>query len=291
MGFRRVLVDEATQATELSTLMAVTAHTEQMVLVGDPCQLPPTFLSSTSTSWDDAAADAVSSTGNNQDLPVGAAPLFQRLFQQGHNVHFLSTQYRMTEQLASFPNDEFYQGRLTTGREDQPSTKVAVAGFAWPSDKACVAFVPVPNGEEKAMGTSLCNHAEAAALCSVVADLIKAGTAPASIGIITPYTGQATMIGSRLRNVRVSGVTVSSVDGFQGQERDIVLVSLVRANGSGVIGFASDWRRANVALTRARNGLVVFGHEATFACAQPTPVWHRWMQWARHNRYVCEGGY
>ena len=115
---------------------------------------------------------------------------------------------------------------------------------------------------------SYSNPAEARALARAVADVLAAGElAAADIGVVTPYAAQARLLCDVLRGdeygAAAADVEVSSVDGYQGREKELVFVSAVRSNARGAVGFLRDWRRLNVAITRARRGLVVFGDPRT----------------------------
>jgi len=260
--FRAVLVDEATQATEASTLVSLCRSTAQAVLVGDQCQLPPTVVS------------------QQQEAQRAARPLFSRLVDEGVPVHLLDTQYRMHPALSQLPSDLFYAGRISDGvtsRERPPPR-----GFAWPEASSPVAFVPMLNGSEETEGTSKINRAEARQAAALVSDLLYAGELrPSDIGLISPYAAQARLLRSMLRGEVGAQVEVSSVDGFQGREKEVIIFSCVRANNRGELGFLSDARRANVALTRGRRGMIVIGHANTLAMSGNNSCWARWLQWAR----------
>merc|ERR1712127_62514 len=262
MTFERVLVDEATQATEPAVLVPLTRMCRQLVLVGDHCQLPPTVLST---------------RAEEEGLGV---PLFSRMVACGVPPFMLDTQYRMHPSIAMFPSDLFYGGKLLNGvtaPERRP-----LAGFPWPREEFPVAFVPVPHGIEMDDGVSKMNEAEAAAAADAVATLLQGGQCSASdIAVVTPYAAQVRLI-RRLTRKLVSGppyVEVSSTDGFQGREKEAVIFSAVRSNDYGTVGFVSDWRRVNVSFTRARRGLVVIGNDVTLRRGDPD-TWMPWLSWA-----------
>jgi regulator of nonsense transcripts 1 len=132
-------------------------------------------------------------------------------------------------------------------------------------------FVPFPAGSEQQ--TSYWNEEEAVHVVSLIKEMLrehdsKAAPYPTSIGVITPYNGQVELIKSLMAadddfkalSTRLSSVIeVKSVDGYQGRERDVIIFSAVRSNRQGKVGFLQDWRRMNVALTRARSALIVVG--------------------------------
>jgi len=179
--------------------------------------------------------------------------------------------------ISQFPSDLFYAGRIADGIEG--SARSVPAGFAWPRPDWPVAFIPVLHGREVAEGVSRYNAAEAEEVVRVVNGLLAAGMAMGDVGIVTPYAAQ-------VRHIRrlfprpgpgERGVEVSSVDGFQGREKEVILMSTVRSSASGGVGFLADWRRVNVAFTRPRSGLIVLGNPDTLS--RDTDTWGRWLQW------------
>jgi len=265
LTFPSVLLDEASQATEPSTLVPLVRGARQVALVGDHCQLPPTIIS--------------------RDAELGGlnVSLFDHLVAAGVHPHLLDTQYRMHPALAAFPSKAFYSGMLRSGVE--PAARKAPRGFHWPVEGAPLAFVPCSHGWERKDGSSYENHAEAEEVARIVQNFLAAGElTEGDIGIVTPYAGQVRVLRRILRVPRgadqpgVPRLEVSSVDGFQGREKELIVFSAVRSNLSGAVGFLADARRVNVMLTRARRGLVVVGSEATLS-QEPT-VWGPWLAWA-----------
>jgi hypothetical protein len=261
MVFERVLVDEATQATEPAVLVPLTRGCRQLVLVGDHCQLPPTVLST---------------KAEEEGLGV---PLFSRMVACGVPPYMLDTQYRCHPGIAMFPSDLFYGGKLLNG-VSAPERR-PLAGFPWPREEFPVAFVPVPHGIEVDDGVSKLNEAEAAAACDAIAALLAGGQCTVSdIAVVTPYAAQARLI-RRLTRKIISGppfIEVSSTDGFQGREKEAVVFSAVRSNDWGNIGFVSDWRRVNVSFTRARRALIVIGNPETLRRGDQD-TWSPWLAW------------
>ena len=191
-----VLVDEATQATEASTLVALTRGARQLVMLGDQCQLPPTTLSTVPP-------------GTTLDASL---PLFMRLLHDGVVPLLLDTQYRMHPAISQLPSDLFYAGRLADGTpaEDRP----ALEGFPWPHPGMPVAMVALDVGGgasgETSRGTSFVNLAECDAAVQVVSLLLgpthTRTTRPEMIGIISPYAAQCQELKRRpeLRGIEVS---------------------------------------------------------------------------------------
>jgi len=133
-------------------------------------------------------------------------------------------------------------------------------------------------------GVSKYNEAEAEAACSAVTMLLQGGQCSVSdIAVVTPYAAQAKLIRRMTRRMTNNSgppyVEVSSVDGFQGREKEAVVFSAVRSNDYGAIGFTSDWRRINVSFTRARRALIVIGNDFTLRRGDPD-TWGPWLAWA-----------
>ena len=263
LTFERVLVDEATQATEPAVLVPLTRGCRQLVLVGDHCQLPPTVLST---------------RAEEEGLGV---PLFSRMVACGVPPFMLDTQYRMHPAISMLPSDLFYGGKLKNGVT--PPERRPLQGFEWPREEFPVAFIPVTESIETDDGGSKANEAEAVEVCHAVVSLLEGGQCTVSdIAVVTPYAAQVRLIRRQLREVLPRGppfVEVSSTDGFQGREKEAVVFSAVRSNTYGSVGFVSDWRRINVSFTRARRALIVVGNPDTLRRGDPD-TFGAWLQWA-----------
>ena len=262
MTFERVLVDEATQATEPAVLVPLMRGCRQLVLVGDHCQLPPTVLST------------------RAEEEGHGVPLFSRMVACGVPPFMLDTQYRMHPRIAMFPSDLFYGGMLKNG-VSAPERR-PLQGFPWPVEEFPVAFFPV-KGIEMDDGVSKYNEAEAEVACNAVGMLLAGGQCTVSdIAVVTPYAAQAKLIRRMTRRLQEKSgppyVEVSSVDGFQGREKEAVVFSSVRSNDYGAIGFTKDWRRVNVSFTRARRALIVIGNDTTLRRGDPE-TWGPWLAW------------
>ena len=257
--FTRVLLDEATQATEPSSLVPLVRGARQIVLVGDHRQLPPTVISR---------------RAENGGL---RRSLFERLAAMGIEPMLLDTQYRMHPAISDFPNRIFYEGRLVDGitAADRPNP----AGLLWNDWEVPMAFLPV-NGDELLSpdGASKENPAEAGWVAKILENLLQAGDLEETdIGIITPYAGQVRAIRDALPE-RNDSVEVHTVDGYQGREKEVIIFSCVRSNSDGIVGFLSDARRLNVALTRAKRGLIVIGDPDTL---RNDETWASWLDYIR----------
>ena len=257
--FTRVLLDEATQATEPASLVPLVRGARQIVLVGDHRQLPPTVISR---------------RAENGGL---RRSLFERLVAMGIEPMLLDTQYRMHPAISDFPNRTFYEGRLVDGitAADRPNP----AGLLWNDWEVPMAFLPV-NGDELLSpdGASKENPAEAGWVAKILENLLQAGDLEETdIGIITPYAGQVRAIRDALPE-RNDSVEVHTVDGYQGREKEVIIFSCVRSNSDGTVGFLSDERRLNVALTRAKRGLIVIGDPDTL---RNDETWASWLDYIR----------
>ncbi|TCJ14209.1 IGHMBP2 family helicase [Flaviaesturariibacter flavus] len=247
LRYGTVVIDEAGQALEPACWIPVLKG-KRLIMAGDHCQLPPTVKSEA------AARDGLTRT--LMERCVGRYP---------EAVVLLEEQYRMHDTIMRFSSKEFYEDRLKAAPAvaghllfagDRPFTFIDTAGTGY---------------EEKVEGTRISNPEEAVFLLQQVTRLLSelpAGTPPPRIGVISPYRHQVEL----LRELAAAqpalkelgdALTVNTIDSFQGQERDAIFISLARSNADNVIGFLSEVRRMNVAMTRARKKLVLAGDSAT----------------------------
>ena len=241
--FPIVLIDEATQACESECILPLLHGAKHAIIVGDHCQLGPVVLCKN-------AAKA--------GLKMS---LFERLVKLKIKPHMLQVQYRMHPKLSEFPSNTFYDGNLQNGVNSDERIYFNV-NFPWPNVKKPTFFYHIIGKEEfSASGTSYLNREEADFIEIIVKTLLKCTVKPEQIGIITPYEGQRCFIVSRmLKKCASTEIEVSSVDSFQGREKDYIIMSCVRSNNHHGIGFLDDPRRLNVSLTRARYGLILVGN-------------------------------
>lgn len=244
-----VVVDEAAQSTEAYTLIALrAARPKRVVLVGDTNQLP-----------------ALVHSKEAEKAGYGRS-LMERLYKlapHDSNVSLLSCQYRMHPAISSLPNRLFYNSRLT----DAPSTKRQKKQWhkAGKGTLGPCSFVHVDGCESK-VGHSYANEREAGMLADIAQYLVRTfGVSQTDIGVITFYQAQARVLSHCMRQRRLDGVQVAVVDGFQGSEKGVILLSFVRS-GKGV-GFLHAFRRFNVAVTRAKHTLIMAGHAPTLSQA------------------------
>ena len=248
--FRTVFIDEAGQALEPATWIPISlAH--RVVFAGDHCQLPPTVKSR---------------EAEQEGLGIS---LFEKVMKLEASSVMLNRQYRMHAQIMGFSNRHFYD----SGLEADASVATATLGegdWAFPLefvDTAGCGFEEKKDPES----SSTFNREEAGLLLRHLTTLLGNIPEPEKgqkIAIISPYKAQVQELRDRLSCSEVPAawlphISVDTVDGFQGQEREIVYISMVRSNDQGQVGFLADTRRMNVALTRARKKLVVVGDSAT----------------------------
>ena len=261
--FSQVLIDEATQATEPASLVPLIRGARQIVLVGDHKQLPPTVLSF-----------RAEENGLKRSL-------FERLVDLGIEPFLLTKQYRMHPSISKFPNKQFYSGKLIDGIN--ANSRPAPAGLLWPDWENPVAFIPVDGGELVSPdGTSRENPVEVSWVLKIINDLLEAGElTKKDIGIITPYAGQVRAIRNSM-DEKLDDVEVRTVDGYQGREKEVIIFSCVRSNPEGNVGFLAEPRRLNVALTRAKRGLIVIGDPATL---RSDKNWQAWLEYIRNSKF------
>jgi predicted DNA helicase len=249
--FDTAVLDEACQSTEPASWLPL-LRAGRVVLAGDHCQLPPTVVSP-------EAADAGLSVSLMERVVGRFGPQVARR---------LVVQYRMHEAIAEFSSAEFYDGELVADTSVAAHRLNELPGvMADPITEIPVRFIDTAGAgydeEQEEETESRFNRREAALAARQVRALVAAGLTPEQVAVITPYRGQVRLLRDLLSEFR--GLEIDSVDGFQGREKEAVVISLVRSNPEGDIGFLADTRRTNVALTRARRKLVVIGDSATLS--------------------------
>ncbi|KAL7685134.1 putative P-loop containing nucleoside triphosphate hydrolase, DNA2/NAM7 helicase, AAA [Plasmopara halstedii] len=253
-----LVVDEAAQAVELSTIIPMKFGSKQCVLVGDPQQLSATVFS------------------RNSGQSLYERSLFERLESCEHPVHMLRTQYRSHPMISDFPRNYFYEGKLQDGEN------VKSVDYIKSYHSLGAAFMPLvfwnllSSREKSTKSVSRMNVGEAELAVNLYLTLKNSCPPDAiagKVGVITPYSQQMEELRNRFR--RTLGeryeqeVEINTVDGFQGREKDIVILSTVRADPKAGVGFLNDIRRMNVALTRAKFACYVIGKEDTLRSSEP----------------------
>lgn len=268
LSFETVFIDEAAQALEPGCWIPITKG-QRIVLAGDHHQLPPTVKS------EQAAREGLRET------------LFEKCIQrQPNTARMLTTQYRMHQHIMGFSSEKFYGGQLV------PHASVRHAGLE-AYDLRFAPDLPVEFIDTAGCGyqevaipesRSTANPEEAHLLLERLAQLLAPYDAaehdehqhtPLSIGVIAPYRAQINYLKDAIEDSEVLNglllqrrLSVGTVDSFQGQERDIIAITLTRSNPQGEIGFLSDIRRMNVGMTRARRKLLLVGDSSTL-CRHP----------------------
>jgi superfamily I DNA and/or RNA helicase len=249
-AFDLCVLDEACQTTEPGCWIPL-LRSSRLVLAGDHCQLPPTVLSQ------DAARRGFGISLQERLVALYGATVTRRL----------DVQYRMHTAIMGFSSREFYDGGLMADASVAEHRLCDLTGVrGGPLTEQPVEFIDTAGaGFEEELepdGESRLNPREADLVARKVRALLEAAVTAADIAVIAPYAAQV----RRLRELLpVPGLEIDSVDGFQGREKEAVVLSLVRSNTEGEIGFLADVRRLNVALTRARRKLLVIGDSATLA--------------------------
>ncbi len=236
--FKTVVIDEAGQGIEPGVWVPI-LKAEKVVMAGDPFQLPPTVKSS------EAEKMGLSKT------------LLEKAIQRHSRVSLLRTQYRMNTDIMEFSNRKFYDGKLLAHD--------SVANRFLELAPQAVEFIDTAGcGYEEQTGEnneSRCNPEEVTVIRKHL-DLMRGeNSVDFSIGIISPYRAQVELLQTEFAAEKM--ITVNTVDSFQGQERDMIYISMVRSNDKNEIGFLRDYRRMNVAMTRAKMKLVIIGDSAT----------------------------
>lgn len=236
--FSTVMIDEAGQGIEPAVWVPI-LRAEKVVMAGDPFQLPPTVKSQ------EAERRGLSVT------------LLEKAIKRNTSVYLLRTQYRMNKDIMEFSNRKFYDGKLEAHE--------SVADWHMSSSPLVLEFIDTAGcGFEEKTGEnseSRCNPDEVKIIRTHFDQLFQDVRDEFSVGIISPYRAQVELLQDEFPQVK--NVSVNTVDSFQGQERDVIYISLVRSNEKSEIGFLRDYRRMNVAMTRARKKLVIVGDSAT----------------------------
>lgn len=239
--FKTIIVDEACQAIEPATLIPLTIYNAHCVLVGDPQQLPATVKS------------RVAKTARYD------RSLFERLMEAGVPAKLLSIQYRMHPEIRCFPSCVFYSGALVDAPKLDQSRYLPAHKY-WPF-KPFMVFDVVQGQEERASTLSRYNKNEAVFIVDLLVRYLTlfplTRKSRLDIMVLSGYREQCTLVHRLLQQTSiVNCVNVSTIDAFQGQESDVIVLSCVRTSATD-IGFLADLRRLNVAITRARCSLWV----------------------------------
>lgn len=269
--FDTIIIDEVSQSLEPQCWIPLVNHLgcKRLVIAGDNMQLPPTVKSKDNL---EALVHNMSIDGRVADLEL---TLFDRLVRNHDGAQFkklLDTQYRMNDAIMRFPSNELYDGLLKAHDSVQSSTLLDLPSVKTTDDTTvpCVWYdtqggdFPERSSDDDSHAVaestgSKYNDMEALVVVQHLDRLLEAGVPATAIGVISPYNAQASLLKKTLQLRHVDGVEVSTVDGFQGREKEVIIISLVRSNDSGEVGFLRDRRRLNVAMTRPKRHLCIVG--------------------------------
>ncbi|MEL7835104.1 IGHMBP2 family helicase [Fodinibius sp. Rm-B-1B1-1] len=276
-SFDLVVIDEATQSTEPSCLIPIT-HGQKVIMAGDHRQLPPTVKNLK------AANKGLKDT------------LFERLADSyPKHKSMLEIQYRMHKKIMNFSNNEFYDGTLSADESvsnhtledfdlDINAIDNEMMSILDPHEPVVFADTAGRNAVERTKqgSTSKENPEEALLVKQMVENVLRAGMLPEDISVISPYKDQVDLLD---REIDTENLEIKSVDGFQGREKEVVIISLTRSNNNNEIGFLEDVCRLNVSLTRPKRKLIVVGDSSTVSSNK---VYKRFMDYVRENGRVIE---
>lgn len=269
--FDVVIIDEASQALEAQCWIPLLSA-KKVILAGDHLQLPPTIKSTP------PKPKPTTDKPTSKSTTTLETTLFDRLLTlYGPSIkRMLKIQYRMHEKIMRFPSDNMYSSALIAAPsvanrlltdlpypvKDTDDTREPLIFY----DTQGGDFPEQTDSSENTTKSSLLtqsshsNPLEAALILTHITSLTTSGIHPSDIAIITPYAAQVTYLSQILRiKEEFPGLELGTVDGFQGREKEVVVLSLVRSNAEGEVGFLREERRLNVGMTRARRGLVVVG--------------------------------
>ena len=250
--FTTLFIDEAAQALEAACWIAI-RRCSRVIFAGDHCQLPPTVKN----------IDALRGG-------LGVTLMERIVHRKPEVVRLLQVQYRMSEPIMRFSSDYFYEGKVQTAPEirhrsvldyDIPMTWIDTADMDFQEEFIGESFGRVNMSEAELTLLTLQRYYSRIGKERILEERIDCG-------IISPYRAQVQYLRRQIRRHEFFKpfrhlISVNTIDGFQGQERDVILISLVRANDEGQIGFLRDLRRMNVAITRARMKLFILGDSST----------------------------
>lgn len=270
--FDVAVIDEGSQQIISSTLIPI-MHAKRFIIAGDHKQLPPTVVS--------------------KEAKKLQLSLFEKMIKKHKNLSkMLTVQYRMNEKIMGFSNEMFYDGKLIADESVKNHT-LKDLDLKEPKNYKDIlkkdeplVFVNTKGIEAKESlpdrSTSYENVKEAKIALNLVKELLEMGLKESDIGVISPYLSQVKRIKQDLGELLVE---VKSVDGFQGREKEVIIISFVRSNDLGEIGFLKDLRRLNVAITRAKRKLICIGDENTLT---KNEVFKKFIDYIEKNAKIVE---
>ncbi|KAL8850628.1 MAG: hypothetical protein Q9221_004414 [Calogaya cf. arnoldii] len=297
--FDVVIIDEGSQALEAQCWIPLLSA-KKLVLAGDHLQLPPTIKSLDSHHSPSTKPKAKPDDHGTNKAKSGPSTLETTLFDRLLALHgpsikrMLTTQYRMHASIMAFPSAAMYSSKLLAAPSvatrllkalpyPVTSTEDTLAPLVfWDTQGGDFPELDIQptNGDAPSKSTLLndsskSNPSEVTVVERHVAALVDAGVKAEDIAVVTPYNAQVGLLAQALKE-RFVGIEVGSVDGFQGREKEALVVSLVRSNGKGEVGFLGERRRLNVAMTRPKRHLCVVGDSETVS--KGSKFLKEWMQ-------------
>ncbi|ODV85478.1 hypothetical protein CANARDRAFT_198961 [[Candida] arabinofermentans NRRL YB-2248] len=302
--FDTLIIDEVSQSLEPACWIPLIHHQsiKKLLIAGDNKQLSPT----------------IKTKSNQRVITQLSKTLFDRLIETHSNhakfTNFLNVQYRMNDKIMRFPSDSLYDGRLTSDKSVADRKVIDLPNVSTKSDDTLeeIIWYDTQGDEYPEQDTSLeddgkgdlassrFNDGECLLVLKHVKSLLEAGVTQHQIGVISPYSAQVGKLRKLLRDGLLNderfsneieltnSIEISTVDGFQGREKEIIILSLVRSNPDHDVGFLSDFKRLNVSITRSQKQLCVVGNMETLAESN-VPFLKNWCDWCEENadiRYV-----
>ena len=290
LEFPLIVIDEASQTIEPAVLIPIinsSKNNSRLVLIGDQKQLPPTINNVNAKNYglDKTLFDRLIEKFSGFTKLSPSFPLMKN--------NLLSIQYRMHPHISQWPNKMFYDNKIENACNERDFELFNIPGFNWPMMKSDNYYEVSPllfincNGiEHRRDDGSISNELEAIIVVKLLMNIIDSVKMNIdntnfidsnknilnNIGIITGYNYQVSKIKEKLmhiygdNNPLINCIEISSVDGYQGREKELIILSCVRNNNYNDIGFLNDERRLNVALTRAKSGLIIIGNSNTLSC-------------------------
>lgn len=299
-GFDVILVDEASQALDASLLAAILLAKGKLILAGDPNQLPPTVLSDRamhSKTFSVPFINRITSslvldhrnTQNSENVEATTSEDCKgNMKERMSPLVMLEQQYRFCHQICRFPSAEFYFGRLVPDDSVKNISLADFLGNEWfdyadddaifknPTelfvDTCSMNLLETREEDDQSLlpQLSILNYGEADIVVklvdyfvSILSKSSKVTIPQTAIGCISPYAAQVSLLVGRMEAHVAKGLEISTVDGFQGREKEIIVISFVRSNDEGDVGFLNDIRRLNVSITRAKRLIVIIGNSIT----------------------------
>jgi hypothetical protein len=252
------IVDEATQLLQGDIATMFRSDLKCLVLVGDEKQLP-----------------AVVTSDQCRRLGYGTS-LFDRLIHLRYPFTLLNVQYRMHPLISSWPSEQFYSGQILNGE----NVLSEAYSKSWHRDISPLELYNVQDGCEGRDGPSLFHEVQAAVVRRIVVSVKKHASSESclSIGVVSPYKKQISLLSHLAVNSPTLTIKVCTIDGFQGQECDVIILTTVRSNPNRRIGFLSDMRRLNVGITRSKYSIILVGDVQTISS---NPMWANYIEYLK----------